>query len=383
MRDDGAQAGLRVTLFAHRLAVREPTGIGRYFRELVCALERVAGPGQLSVASTREQKHVSWIPPGVTRHVVPWPRRPLQLAWCLGTGPRLERSLGRPDVAHLLQPFPPVRTAAPQVATVHDLFPLEHPEWYSRFDRWTYERSIRLLVRRAARIVVPSAYVADRVTEALGVERSRLVVVPLGVSGVFAGGVGAHEVAEVCRRFGLDPGGYAVCVGTVSTRKNVITTVRAAAELPAPALPLVMIGPDGHGVERVDAEILRLDGRVRILRTGFLADADTAMLVQGAAVLLHPALGEGFGFVPLEAMAVGTPVIAARLSSVPEIVGEAAVLVDEPTSPAAWAAATATLIQDDARRAALVEAGQARVRRFTWDQTARQMIDVYTDAAGD
>jgi glycosyltransferase involved in cell wall biosynthesis len=170
-------------------------------------------------------------------------------------------------------------------------------------------------------------------------------------------------------------------VGTVSTRKNVIATVRAVSELPSPGLPLIMIGPEGHGVEQVDAEIARLHGRAQVIRTGYLPDGETAALVQAASVLLHPALGEGFGFVPLEAMAVGTPVIAARISSVPEVVGEAAVLVDEPTDPAAWTAATAALLQDDGRRSALAEAGRARVRQFTWDETARRMIDVYRDAA--
>lgn len=383
MRDEGAQAGLRITLFAHRLAAKQPTGIGRYFRELVCALDRMSSGQHLVVASTPEPEDASWVPARVARHTVPGPRRPVQLAWCLGTGPRLERSLGRQDVAHLLQPFPPVRSAAPQVATIHDLFPIEHPEWYSRFDRWTYERSIRLLVRRAVRIVVPSEYVADRVTDVLGVPHSRLAVVPLGVSGAFSRDIGAGPIAEVCRRFGVSPGGYVVSVGAVSTRKNVITTVRALAELPPPAVPLVMIGPNGHGADQVDAEIGRLDGQARVLRTGFLSDADAAALVQGAALLVHPALGEGFGFVPLEAMAVGTPVIAARLSSVPEIVGDAAVLVDEPTNPAAWAGATAALMRDEGRRAALAESGQARVRRFTWDETAKRMIDVYRDAAGE
>ena len=186
MRDEGAQAGLRIGLFAHRLAGRHPTGIGRYFRELVGALDAAAGGERLLVASTREHEDASWVPRRVTKVVVPWPRRPVQLAWCLGTGPRLERSLGTLSVVHLLQPFPPVRTGAPQLVTVHDLFPLEHPSWYSPSDRWTYRRSIELLVRRAAAIVVPSGYVAQRVGDLLGVEPQRVRVVPLGVSGAFS-----------------------------------------------------------------------------------------------------------------------------------------------------------------------------------------------------
>jgi glycosyltransferase involved in cell wall biosynthesis len=381
MRHEGAQAGLRIGLFAHRLAGRQPTGIGRYFRELVCALDRVAAADQLLVSSAREPEEADWIPAGVGKRVVPWPRRPVQLAWCLGTGPRLEHSLGAVDVVHLLQPFPPVRTTGPQVVTVHDLFTIEHPEWYRWLDRWTYERSFDLLVRRAVRVVVPSRYVAQRVTDALNIDAARVDVVPLGISGVFSTPGAEADVPEVCRRFGVSPGEYAVCLGAVSTRKNVVTLVRAATATPGLGIPLVMIGPDGHGVEEIVAEIARASGPARVLRTGFLSDGDTAALVRGAAVLVHPALGEGFGFVPLEAMAAGTPVIAARISSIPEVVGDAAALVDEPTDPGAWAKAVRALVEDERRRAELIAAGTERVRQFSWDQTARRMIDVYGDAA--
>jgi glycosyltransferase involved in cell wall biosynthesis len=381
MRDKGAQAGLRIGLFAHRLAGRHPTGIGRYFRELVCALDAVTGDQKLVVSSTREVQDAAWIPSGVQKTVVRWPRRPVQLAWSLGAGPRLERSLGPLSVAHLLQPFPPVRTRAPQLVTVHDLFPIEHPSWYSSSERWTFRVSIELLIRRRVTVVVPSQYVAERVGSSLDVEPSRVRVVPLGVSGTFSDGGSAGDIARVCRRFDVSPDRFAVCLGTVSTRKNVIALVRAMAKLAGSGLPLVMIGPDGHGAREVDAEIARLDGRCRVVRTGFLPDADTAALVQAATVLLHPALGEGFGLVPLEAMAVGTPVIASRISSVPEVVGPAAVLVDEPTEPAGWAQAMADLLGDEDRRSALARAGAERARQFSWAETARRMVDLYRELA--
>src|ERR1700722_1853429 len=213
MRDEGAQAGLRIGLFAHRLAGHHPTGNGRYFRELVCALDAQDGGQRVVVTSTREDEDAAWIPPGVQTTVVPWPRRPVQLAWSLGSGPRLERSLGPLSVAHLLQPFPPVRTRAPQLVTVHDLFPLEHPSWFSFSERWTFRRSIDLLIRRATAIVVPSEYVAERVANFLRVDPSRVRVVPLGVSGAFAAAGSGLDIEEVCRRFGVSPGQFAVCVG--------------------------------------------------------------------------------------------------------------------------------------------------------------------------
>jgi glycosyltransferase involved in cell wall biosynthesis len=382
MSQEGAQAGLRIGLFAHRLAGRHPTGIGRYFRELVGALRAVAASEQLVVSSAREHEDAAWLPPGVQKAIVPWPRRPVQLAWSLGSGPWLEQGLGPLSVVHLLQPFPPVKTRCPQLVTVHDLFPLEHPSWYSWSERWTYRRSIELIVQRAASIVVPSHYVAERVCGFLKVERTRVRVVPLGVSAAFSLRAPDRDIPEVCRRFGVTPGEFVVCVGTVSTRKNAIAVVRAMPELADAGLPLVMIGPDGHGAREVDAEIARLDGRARVVRTGFLPDSVAAALVQGAAVLVHPALGEGFGFVPLEAMAMGTPVIASRISSVPEVVGRAAVLLDRPTEPASWTRALSELIGDGERRAALARAGLERAAEFSWARTAEQMTTIYREIAG-
>jgi glycosyltransferase involved in cell wall biosynthesis len=381
MRDEGAHAGMRIGLFAHRLASTQPTGVDRYVRELVLALARTAEGQRLALASIPEPRYVDWVPTGVDRHVIPWPRRAVQLAWSLGAGPRLDQSLAPLSVAHLLQPFPPVRTSAPEVVTLHDLFPLEHPEWYSRSHGWAGKQGINWAVRRATRIVVPSRYVADRLGGLLGVSSPRVAVVPHGASGAFSTAITETEIADMCRRFGVSPGRFAVCVGAVSTRKNSIVLVQALAELGPGTLPLVMIGPDWHGADRVDQEIARLNGRARVLRTGYLPDATTASLVQGAAVLLHPALAEGFGFVPLEAMAAGTPVIAARVGAVPEVVGDAAVLVDPPNEAGAWAAAVKALLEDENQRATLSEEGLRRVARFSWDQTARRTLEVYGEAA--
>ncbi|HEY1593549.1 MAG TPA: glycosyltransferase family 1 protein [Solirubrobacteraceae bacterium] len=372
---------MRIGLFAHRLAQSDATGVGRYVHELVAALAAIAVDDAITVATTPEGEPTGWVPPRVRERVVPWPRRPVQLAWCLGTGPRLERALGELDVVHLLHPFPPVRCSAPLVASVHDLFPLERPDWFRRSERWTYRRSLELVVRRARRIVVPSSYAADRVSAVLQVPPARVEVVPLGLGGSFAAAVPEPEIDACCRRYGLERGGYAVSVGAVSTRKNVVALVRAAGRPDAHRLPLVLVGGDGHGAAAVDAEITRLDGRGRVVRTGYLPDRDVAALVHGAAVLAHPALAEGFGMVPLEAMAAGTPVIAARTSSIPEVVGDAARLVDAPEDPASWARALGELIDSADERRELARAGRRRAADFSWERTAQAMLGIYADAA--
>jgi glycosyltransferase involved in cell wall biosynthesis len=371
---------MRIGLFAHRLAQSDATGIGRYVRELVRALDEVAADDEITLATTPERPAADWVPRRVRGRVVPWPRGPVQLAWCLGTGPRLERALGELDVIHLLHPVPPVRTRAPLIASLHDLFPLERPEWFRRSERWTYRRSLELVLRRARRIVVPSRYVSERLSAVLDVPAARVDVVPHGLNGSFAVPVSEAQIDACCRRYGVEPGGFAVCVGAVTTRKNVVALVRAAGCPDAHRLPLVLVGGDGHGAAAVDAEIARLDGRGRVLRTGYLPDDDVAALVHGAAVLAHPALAEGFGMVPLEAMAAGTPVIAARTSSIPEVVGDAARLVDEPEDPGAWAQGLGELIDSADDRRELATAGRRRAAEFSWARTARTMLGIYRDA---
>ncbi len=369
---------MRIGLYAHRLAESDATGVGRYVRELVCALDDVAQDDALTLASTREPRRPAWIPRGVGVELVPWPRRPVQAVWCLGLGPRLERTVGEQEVTHLLHPFPPVRTSAPLVVTVPDLFPLQQPEWFPRSERWSYNRSLELVRARARRIVVPSAYAADGLTTLLDVPAARVEVVPHGVNGTFTDPVSDAEIEACCRRFGVDRGRFAVCVGAITTRKNLITVLRA---LESGDVPLLLIGGDGHGAAAVDAEIARLDGRGRAVRTGYLPDRDVAALVRGAAALVHPALSEGFGMVPLEAMAVGTPVIAARVGSIPEVVGDAGILVEQPTEPTAWGAALTALLGSEQRRDELSAAGSERAAAFSWRRTANTMLELYRDAA--
>jgi glycosyltransferase involved in cell wall biosynthesis len=370
---------MRIGLFAHRLAKADATGISRYARELTAALVHEADRADAVVlGSAREAEAPDWVPARVETRVVRWPRPLVHAAWVAGAGPGIERSLGRLDVVHLLAPFPPIRSRAPQVVTVHDIMPFEHPSWYPRNEGWIFRRTTSLVVRRASRIVVPSEYVRGRLVSLLEIDPARITVVPLGVSGAYSR---ASAPGAVCARFGVKPKEFGVCVGAVSTRKNLIPVIRALGQLGGTRLPLLLVGPDGHGADATDAEIARLGDNVQVRRTGFLPDEEAAALVKAAAVLVHPALEEGFGLVPLEAMAAGTPVIAARVSAVPEVVDDAALLVDAPTDPAAWAAALRSLMREGERRQTLARAGEARSAKFSWSRSASAMLDIYREVA--
>lgn len=374
---------IRVGLFAHRLAQPEPTGVGRVTRELLLALCRALDTRtRVVAASTREREPIEWVPEPIETRVPAWPRRIVQLSWCLRAGPQLERSLGHLDVAQLIQPFPPVRSAAPQVAVIHDLFPVECPEWYPGAAGWSLRRSIPLAVRRARRLVVPSRYVASRLEATYGVDASRIEVIPWGISRTFAATCCPERIAAQCARFGVAPGSFVACIGAVTARKNVLTLARAFRRVPS-GVSLLLIGPSGPGSEEVDAAIEAADLRGRAIRTGFLSDEQTAALLRGALMLAHPALAEGFGFVPLEAMAAGTPVLAAAAGSLPEVLGSAAELIENPLSESAWAEAIVSLLEVPERRRELVEAGLERAATFRWSRAAEAILDLWREVAAE
>jgi len=228
-------------------------------------------------------------------------------------------------------------------------------------------------------VITISADVAERLVRQVGVARERITVVHLAVGDEFRHPAPADDVERICAGLDVCPGAFLVAVGNLSTRKNLGTLVRALAEDRTSGLPLVLAGRPGTSAEEVGAEIRRHGVAHRVRLAGFVPDADLPALVQGALALVHPAVDEGFGLPPLEAMAAGTPVIAARAGSIPEVVGDAAELVD-PLDAGAWTEAIGLVAGDADRRAAMAAAGRARSAAFTWERVAEQTLAVHRSA---
>jgi glycosyltransferase involved in cell wall biosynthesis len=307
-------------------------------------------------------------------------RRLLHLSWAALHAPPFEAVAGRCDVVHALAPVVPLPTRrAPLVVTVHDLLPLQHPEWYARGPRWGVVRALRHAADHATRIITPSKRVRSDLAEILGVGPERVDVVPEGVGGAFTGEVEAIALTSVLGRLGLEHGGYAVCVGEIGPRKNLPTLFRALARLRTAGEPvprLVVVGGDGMDAGTVRALPARLGVEDRVVFTGRLPDETLAAVVQGARVLVHASSFEGFGLTPLEAMAAGTAVVVSDAGSLPEVVGDAGLLVD-PLDVDGWAAALRRVMTDDDWVATAVVAGRARAAGFTWLAAAEQTWAVY------
>jgi alpha-1,3-rhamnosyl/mannosyltransferase len=276
--------------------------------------------------------------------------------------------------------FIPPPTEKPFVVTVHDvafaLFPetARHlgPRWHAGFRRG---------ITSAARILVPSEATRSDLHERFDVASDRITAVPLGVDAEPFAAVTGDDVDRLRRRLGIG-GPYLLFLGGIEGRKNLPELVRAFASLPGDLdVRLVIAGGTvarDPGAGRDLASALRsVPAHVsgRIVRTGYVSDADKVVLLAGAEALTYPSRYEGFGFPVLEAMAAGVPVVTSDRSSLPEVAGGAALLVD-PDSSDAIAAGIERVLSDTALRARLRKAGPERAASFSWERTAKATAEV-------
>lgn len=356
------RVGLDVTPSDSQLA-----GISRYTRDLSAALGRTPGvhverltghdsrPSAMERLTRRAGRRLAYYPAVLDRTAT---RRDV-------------------DVLHCPGQMIPVHTSLPLVVTVHDVLAWRSPDLFSRAGAAQQRLLVSRAAKRADRIVVASEFTKAELVHLVGVAPERIVVVPLGVDRRFQ-----HievEPMQLAHRFGIPPVPFVLWVGTPEPRKNLSTLLRAfgLVRRRAPECLLVVVGVDRMTDRDLDRELERLG--TSVIRPGFVTDDDLVALYSATSCLVFPSLNEGFGLPPLEAMACGAPVVASNRSSVPEVVGDAGILVDA-TDPDDIADGIERVLLSPDTAADYRVRGLERVRQFTWDRCAELTVTAYREA---
>jgi glycosyltransferase involved in cell wall biosynthesis len=310
---------------------------------------------------------------------------------CVGQAPTLRGvTLQRSAIYH--SPFFPVpaRTAwapdTPRVLTIYDLIPILQPRFFTEVQLRAFEGVVRSIPEADHIVCISEATKLD-VCRELHVQPERVTVTPLAAApDIFFAEEDPERIHAVRLRYGIPAGEYILSVNTLEPRKNLAHAIRSFVQLleasPSPNVNLVLVGSAGWKHEEIfEAAAASKLARRRVIMTGFVPDADLAALYSGAAFFVYPSFHEGFGLPPLEAMQCGLPVITSNVSSLPEVVGDAGLLID-PRDPNELTEAMRRLLDDTALRRSLSERSMVRARQFTWERTARATVAAYHAAAG-
>lgn len=301
--------------------------------------------------------------------------------WMPLTFPRLLSRLDA-DVA-LVNYLGPFRAPCPLVTVVHDVVWRALPHSFPARDRLLLDRFLPGTLRRAAAVVTVSEFSRGEIIKYFGVPRGKIHIVPNAADERFHPVEDAAEMAQLRDRYGL-PEKFVLNLGVIHPRKNVNGLIRAYTALPEAVREqygLVITGRHGWG-EALPATLTGSVGPGSVCFTGYVPDEDLPALYSAATAFAYPSLYEGFGIPPLEAMACGTPVVASNVASLPDVVGDAALMVD-PRSTESIRDGLEQILGDAELRARLREAGFERVKQFSWRSSAERMLAVLRSAARD
>lgn len=355
---------------ASRAALARHTGTETYAYRLLQAMASLTSAEvRLRLYTRQRPQPTSWPDaPYVETRIIPFPR--------LWTHLRLAAEISRhpPDVlfvpAHVLPLYCPV----PAVVTVHDLGYLYHPQAHPPFQRWYLDWSTKRHTRIARRIIADSGTTRDDLINHYRADPQTIDVVHLGRNPTLNP---VADSAPVKARYQIR-GDYILYLGTLQPRKNLLRLLEAFHRLSQDhPIKLVLAGEKGWLYDEIFERVQALNLGERVIFPGFIAEADKAALISGAIIYVYPSLYEGFGLPLLEAMACGTPILSSNVSSMPEIAGGAALLVD-PYDIKAIAAGLSRLLSDPQLRQTLSHQGFRRLQDFSWPEAAQQTLEILT-----
>jgi glycosyltransferase involved in cell wall biosynthesis len=359
--------------------VQKHAGLGRYAGEVARALSEQQGI-DLSLFYNRQgdaelPDYLSHLPhKSVKVGNKPW-RMGVWLSQLLHWP--LDKTFGATQIFHatnhLLAHFRHART----VYTLHDLIFLQYPQYHKAYNRWYLTLTMPLYLQAADVIVTPSTCSKQDAIKHYGLPEEKIKVIYEAPAPTFSPLTNPAELARVRAAYNL-PERYILHVSTIEPRKNLIRLLDAFQPLLAdwPDLKLILVGKKGWLYESFFAHLQALGLAECVIFPGYVAEADLPAFYQLAQVFAFPSLYEGFGLGPVEAMACGTPVVSSNSSSLPEVVGQAGLLVD-PHDTAALSRSLRRILADAQLRADLSQRGLLQAKNFSWQKAVGELLAVY------
>lgn len=272
----------------------------------------------------------------------------------------------------------PLRFSGPTVITVHDLSWIRYPETHPVERVSMMNRYFDKALRQASALITDAEFVRQEIIQTFGVRPEKITAIPLGVESIFRPR-SEEETQTVLAAHDLVHKNYFLTVGTLEPRKNLSLAIRAYSALPEPIrkrFPLVVVGMLGWHSAEIERLIAPLQRTGYIRQLGYVSRSDLATIVAGATTLIYPSIYEGFGLPPLEAMASGTPVICSNVSTLPEVVGDAGILID-PHDVKGLQGQLEAITSDQKLCDELAARARKRSLNFTWAKCADQTLSVY------
>jgi glycosyltransferase involved in cell wall biosynthesis len=366
---------MRIGIDAHAIGSRL-TGNETYIKNLIEALADVDRENSYVLFFTRPDIANEWTDryPNFRVHLV----RPHSPYIRIPFGFPLAVSRSRADLLHVQYTAPPW-CPKPVVATIHDISFEHFPEFFTPKERFFFKRTIPYTAHRAVKVLTGSEYSRQDLVRTYPVAPEKIVLTPYGIEGRFQPVSDPAQIEAVRKKYGIQRG-YLLTVGNLQPRKNLGRLIKAYTHLrgrpDGMRQQLVIVGKRAWLSHSIFDEARRSSYVEDIIFTDYVSEEDLIALYSGATAFVYPSIFEGFGLPVLEAMACGAPVITSNTSSLPEVVGDAGIMID-PYDEQALVKAIQQVVSDAELRARLSESGLAQARKFSWRKTAELTLAVY------
>jgi glycosyltransferase involved in cell wall biosynthesis len=344
----------------------QPTGFGFYVSNLTVGLKKLTKEIDLVAIKPSSNNDFS---------------TPQRLIWDQFTFPGMARK-ERVDIIHQPCFSAPIFHKGPVVVTIHDIISILFPKNIPFASRMFYSKWMPLSYKKALQIITISHSTKKDIVKVLKIREDKITVIPLAVDPKFSSRVSAERVEAVKKKYNL-PKKYILHIGTLEPRKNLDFLIEVFSEVIKDEnfgdFNLVITGKKGWYYEGLFEKVRQLDLEKRVIFTGYFEEGDKPALYRGAALFAFPSLYEGFGLPPLEAMASGVPVVSSDTSSMPEVVGEAGILIP-PQDKSLWVRNIKKVLSQETLQDKMKAYNKLQVAKFSWDKTAKATVGVYRKA---